>query len=163
MCSADNLAQRRKARQGLRTENSKHEIRNPKQYQMIKIQKIPNEPVSDFVIGISVSRLFRISIFGFRISIRGLSASWRGDPYPVKLFKEFKWLNSLNGAQRLNGLNVLNLHYVACIKIDTGDSKITTPLAVLIIPARFTAANSAAITTPFITPPISAGLASDVL
>ena len=32
--------------------NSKLEIRNSKQFQMIKNQKVPNKPVSDFVIGI---------------------------------------------------------------------------------------------------------------
>ncbi len=34
---------------------------------MIKNQKIQNEPVSDFVLGIYFPLLFWISIFGFRI------------------------------------------------------------------------------------------------
>ena len=66
-------------------------------------------------------------------------------------------------AEGLNGLNVLNLHYVACIKIDTGDSKITTPTTALIAFIRLRAAKSAAITISFITAPFPARLASDVL
>ena len=34
------------------TANSKLETRNSKQFQMVKNQKVPNKPVSDFVIGI---------------------------------------------------------------------------------------------------------------
>ena len=33
---------------------------------MFDYQKVPNEPVSDFVIGFGLLGLFRISIFGFR-------------------------------------------------------------------------------------------------
>jgi hypothetical protein len=45
--------------------NSKLEIRNSKQIQMIKSNKIPNRLVSDF--GFEYFSLFRISSFGFRI------------------------------------------------------------------------------------------------
>jgi len=66
---------------------SKFEIRNSKQIQMIKNQKIQNTPVSDFVIW--------IQIFGF-VSVRGASfdirisdfvslASWR-DEFPWRRF-----------------------------------------------------------------------------
>jgi hypothetical protein len=34
--------------------NSKLEIRNSKQFQMVKNQKVPNESILDFVIGIQV-------------------------------------------------------------------------------------------------------------
>ena len=44
--------------------NSKLEIRNSKQFQMVKNQKVPNNPVSDSVIG--------IYILGF-VSVRGAS------------------------------------------------------------------------------------------
>ena len=49
--------------------NSKHEIRNSKQIQMIKRHKIPNKFVSDFDIRVSGLRFVRISCFGFRILI----------------------------------------------------------------------------------------------
>ena len=49
--------------------NSKLEIRNSNQFQMVKDRKILNKPVSDLVIGKFLS-LFRISIFGFRILFR---------------------------------------------------------------------------------------------
>jgi len=35
-----------------KTANSKLEIRNSKQFQMVKIHKVPNKPVWDFIIGI---------------------------------------------------------------------------------------------------------------
>jgi len=54
--------------------NYKFETRNPKQFQIVKHEKIPNKPVSDFVIGIYALSLFwsagPLSIFGFRILIR---------------------------------------------------------------------------------------------
>ena len=46
------LPQRCKDAKGLLKKKAKLEIRNPKQIQMIKNQKIPNQPVSDFEIGI---------------------------------------------------------------------------------------------------------------
>jgi len=43
---------RAKAQRAQRNENGKLEVRNPKQIQMTKKQKILNEPVSDFDIWI---------------------------------------------------------------------------------------------------------------
>jgi hypothetical protein len=66
----------RNIRQGKRTTNSKLEIRNTKQIQMIEKHKIPNQLPSDsvfwiFPIGdLFAFSLFRIWIFGFRILLR---------------------------------------------------------------------------------------------
>jgi hypothetical protein len=55
--------------------NSKLEIRDSKQFQMVKKEKVPNKPVSDFVIGIQVFGF--VSDFDIRISDFLLLASWR--------------------------------------------------------------------------------------
>jgi len=64
-----------------RTKNSKHEIRNPKQYQMTKIRKIQNRLPSDSVFWIfpiwDLSVPEFVSDFDIRISDFVLGASWR--------------------------------------------------------------------------------------
>ena len=72
---------RAKTQRAPRTKNSKHEIRNSKQFQMLKICKNVKQAsfgfgvldFSRFEIDLSLS-LFRIWIFGFRILFR-----WRFD------------------------------------------------------------------------------------
>jgi len=53
------------------TTNSKHEIRNSKQIQMLKKRKILNAFVLD--LEFRISNLFRISIFEFRILGNGFN------------------------------------------------------------------------------------------
>jgi hypothetical protein len=48
--------------------NSKHEIQNSKQFQMIKTDKIPNQFVSDFDFWLSALSISVVSDFELRIS-----------------------------------------------------------------------------------------------
>jgi hypothetical protein len=69
--STDYIIEKRLLRERSK-QNSKFETRNPKQIQMFKKQKVLNGPFWILDFGFAGFRLFRISIFGFRILLGGL-------------------------------------------------------------------------------------------